>query len=109
MCDEWLHDFMSFYNWSVNNGYDDNLTIDRINADGNYEPNNCRWTTYKQQSINKRNNRNYTINGETHCLKEWSKILNINYGTLRTRLKLGWSIERAFGLECEVIKNDESK
>lgn len=87
-----------------NNGYSDNLTVDRIDNNKGYEPSNCRWITNKQQSRNRRSNINYTINGETHCLKDWCNILNINYGTVRGRLKLGWSIERA--LECEVIKND---
>ena len=56
ICNEWRNDFMSFYNWSMNNGYDENLTIDRINNDKNYEPSNCRWITVKEQNRNKRNN-----------------------------------------------------
>ena len=54
VCDEWLHDFMAFYDWSMDNGYKPGLTIDRINNDGNYEPNNCRWTTMKVQNNNRR-------------------------------------------------------
>ncbi len=56
VCDEWLHDFMAFYKWSMNNGYDDSLTIDRIDVNGNYEPKNCRWVTNIEQQRNKRNN-----------------------------------------------------
>ena len=54
LCDEWL-DFKAFYNWSIHNGYQEDLTIDRINNDGNYEPNNCRWVDMKTQSRNRRN------------------------------------------------------
>lgn len=55
ICNEWINDFKAFYDWAIKNGYQDNLSIDRINNDGNYEPNNCRWATIKQQNNNKRN------------------------------------------------------
>lgn len=95
VCNEWVHDFMAFYNWAMNNGYDDNLTIDRINENGNYEPNNCRWVTMKQQQRNKRSNHTITINGETHCLSEWCDILGLNYSTVKSRIQRNWSIEKA--------------
>lgn len=92
---EWEHDFMAFYNWAMANGYNDTLTIDRIDVNGNYEPNNCRWVSYKQQSRNRRSNLNYTINGITHCLKEWCEIYNVNYKLVWSRLKRGWDLLRA--------------
>lgn len=101
ICDSWTTDFLTFHDWTINNGYQDNLTIDRINVDGNYEPENCRWATLKEQCRNKRNNRNITINGETHCLKEWCEILNLNYNTARTRLyHLKWPIENVLKQEA---------
>lgn len=68
-------------------------------VNGNYEPNNCRFVNMKQQERNKRNNRNITINGEMHCLKEWCELLGLNYQTVFTRIYRGWSIERALELE----------
>ena len=100
VCDEWLNDFQTFYNWAYENDYNDKLTIDRINVNGNYEPSNCKWSTAKQQARNRRDNKNYTINGETHCLKEWCEILGLNYNTVQTRIcTRGWPIERALELQ----------
>lgn len=100
VCSEWRNDFQAFYDWAINNGYDDTLTIDRINVNGNYEPNNCRWVPNKQQARNRRNNRTFTINGETHCLSEWCEVLNLKRSTVSNRVNtLGWSIERALELE----------
>ena len=62
ICDEWLHNFEAFYEWAISNGYADNLTIDRIDTNGNYEPSNCRWATMKEQQNNKRNSKGVGIN-----------------------------------------------
>lgn len=96
VCSQWLN-FEPFYEWSITNGYNDTLTIDRINNNGNYEPSNCRWVTDKVQARNKTTNKLYTYNNETHCLPEWAEIINISESKLRQRLcKLKWSVERAF-------------
>lgn len=85
VCDEWAKDFHAFHEWAMDNGYEPHLTIERINNDGNYEPNNCRWATRIEQQNNKRNNRRITMNGETHTLAEWAKITGIKYSTLYSR------------------------
>lgn len=97
VCDEWINDFKAFYEWAIDNGYKDGLTIDRIDTNGNYEPSNCRWSTRKEQANNRRTNKNISYNGETHNLKQWSEKLGINYGTLKARInRYHWTIERAF-------------
>jgi hypothetical protein len=95
VCKDWENSFLNFYIWSMNNGYNKNLTIDRIDVNGNYEPNNCRWVTNKEQARNTRRNRVLTYNNETHCISEWAEIKNIKPSTLLRRLDLGWSIEKA--------------
>ncbi len=86
VCNEWLEDYLNFKNWALNNGYTDELTIDRINVNGDYEPSNCRWTTMDVQANNKRNNLYITHNGETKTLAEWCRYYNINYDTVRERM-----------------------
>lgn len=98
VCNEWQHDFQAFYNWAMNNNYKDNLTIDRIDVDGDYEPSNCKWSTNLEQARNKRSTKIYTVNGEDHCLSEWCEMLKLNYNTVQTRLHRNWSIERALEL-----------
>jgi hypothetical protein len=96
VCREW-HDLLVFKNWADTNGYSDNLTIDRIDNSKGYNPNNCQWTTQKEQVRNTRRNRFVTYCGQTKCVSEWAEILKINTSVLWNRLFLhGWTIERAF-------------
>lgn len=95
VCKEWLHSFQAFYDWAMENGYADNLTIDRIKNDGNYCPENCRWITNKEQQNNRRDNVVYEFNGQSKNLSEWSEELGICYKTLQKRIR-EWGIEKAF-------------
>lgn len=91
VCDEWLEDFTIFYNWAINNGYKEYLTIDRIDSNGNYEPSNCRWVDYAIQSHNRDYSWNIKINGITKNAKEWCEINEVNYKTAHSRKMNGWS------------------
>lgn len=96
VCDEWKNDFMNFYNWAIANGYRDDLTIDRINVDGNYEPNNCRWATYKEQANNTRANIILEYKGRKQTMAEWAEEIGMNYVTFQRRIKnYKWSVEKA--------------
>jgi hypothetical protein len=94
VCNEW-QTFEPFYEWAMTNGYCDNLTIDRINNDGNYEPNNCRWVTQREQSNNTRKKRLLTYNGVTLSMADWAYIFDIRPISLAYRLNHGWSIDKA--------------
>lgn len=96
VCDEWKNSFNTFMKWAYANGYDDTLTIERIDNDGNYCPENCRWIPPNEQAKNRRSSRFITYNGETHCASEWADIIGIDYRTLYVRLRSGWDIEKAF-------------
>ena len=93
VCAEWLNDVKAFHEWAMANGYADYLTIDRIDTNGNYCPENCRWASKKEQTRNRRNTRFLTFNDETKTLKEWSEITGIKYQTLFCRYKAGKSPE----------------
>lgn len=97
VCDEWKHieGFINFYNWAVNNGYSDDLTLDRIDNEKDYCPQNCRWSTLKEQSNHRTNNVFYTYKGKTKTSKQWCNEYAISQTTLNDRLKRGWTLEQA--------------
>lgn len=112
VCDEWQN-FEGFYEWAIRSGYKEGLTIDRINVDGDYCPENCRWATKETQMNNTTRNRYVTYKGETHTVSEWSRKLGIPYKTLFKRINDGWSVEKAFNTEycplyCKVSYNGET-
>lgn len=96
VCEEWRTNFQAFYNWAISHGYADDLTIDRIDNDGNYEPGNCRWATQQEQQHNKSTCIYITYNGKTMDIKQWSECLGIDYNTLHMRISNGWPVEKAF-------------
>lgn len=102
VCEEW-NNFESFYEWAKLCGYNDNLTLDRIDNDKGYCPENCRWITMEQQQYNKRTTHYLTYKGETKSMAEWAKIKDINIQTLAARINTcHWSVEKA--LETPVKK-----
>lgn len=104
MCDEWKNSFEAFRDWSISHGYADNLTIDRIDNDNGYSPDNCRWTDNHTQCNNKSCNRYITANGETHTVTEWAIKLNAIPETLTARLKRGWSDEQTINTPIKIYR-----
>lgn len=96
VCEEWFNSFEAFMDWAINHDYQEGLTIERKDVNGDYCPENCCWITMKEQANNKRNSRWIEFNGKKQTLNQWAKELNINSSTLKSRIDgLGWSIEKA--------------
>ena len=100
VCEEWSNNYQSFKEWAYANGYDDSAefqkcTLDRVDNDGDYEPNNCRWATMKEQANNKRTNRIVVYNGCKYTLTQLAEKIGMNKTTLKERLNMGWSVEDA--------------
>lgn len=112
ICKDWLNDeggFVNFYNWSIDNGYDESLTIDRIDVNGDYTPDNCRWVTRGVQMNNTNNNHYIVINGETKTLQEWSIVYNISDKTIRGRISIGWDDVKAVVTPIDVSRGRKNK
>lgn len=90
VCDEWKNSFVSFQKWALSNGYQDNLTIERKDNNGNYCPQNCMWANRTQQGNNKRNNIILTWNNKSQTISQWANELNISASALRARKHRGW-------------------
>lgn len=96
ICKEWRNSFETFEKWANENGYADNLTIDRKDNEKGYSPDNCRWITQREQNRNKRSNHYLTYKGETKTLTEWAEEMGISKEVLRHRIvKMGWTAEKA--------------
>lgn len=95
MCAEWEHSFETFRDWALSHGYTDNLTIERIDVNGNYCPENCKWIPFSLQCRNTSKTIFLEFQGEKRTLIEWAEITGITVSALRQRIKHGWSVERA--------------
>ena len=96
VCDEWKDNFQSFCDWAMTNGYSDALSIDRIDVNGNYCPENCRWATTKEQANNTTRNHYITVKGVTKTISEWAEETGIHKDVIKDRInKLHWSEEEA--------------
>ena len=93
ICDEWLLSFENFFDWAINNGYNENLTIDRIDSEKEYSPDNCKWSTKKEQAYNRSMSVRLTLNGRTMYMTEWAEELEIDKKILSWRYNNGWSDE----------------
>ncbi|MFI8712012.1 hypothetical protein [Brevibacillus brevis] len=93
ICDEW-HVFMAFRNWALANGYTDDLTIDRINVDGNYCPENCQWVDMRTQANNRSNNRILQYRDKRYTATELAEVHGLSPHTVFNRLKLGWTVDQ---------------
>lgn len=104
VCDEWRHSYVNFKEWAITHGYSDELTLDRIDVNGNYCPENCRWITMAEQSNNKRTNRFLEVNGERKTLAQWSRETGLDPSLIRWRLENGKSLS-----ECISTKKYSTK
>lgn len=105
ICDEWMNDYTKFYDWCIANGATKELTIDRIDVNGNYEPSNCRWVDTIIQANNKNQNRFIEYNGNKLTIMQWSRKTGIKEATIRMRLdKYGYNVGEALGYEMHKTK-----
>jgi predicted nucleic acid-binding Zn ribbon protein len=120
VCTEWLNKeragvhnttkgFMAFREWALKSGYADNLTLDRIDNDKGYCPENCRWVTMGTQQNNRSNNHIITYNGVTLTMSEWNRKLGYPRGLVEKRLRRGWTVQRALTQHPRVIKGEQNE
>lgn len=95
VCQEWRDSYPAFEAWALANGYREDLTLDRIETDGHYCPENCRWATRKTQANNRRSTRYLTLDGRTQSIQMWADELGMDKTTLWRRLNNKWTVERA--------------
>lgn len=110
ICDEWDKSYEAFKEWALNNGYRDDLTIDRIDNSGNYCPENCRWADLYTQANNKSDNHLITYNGKTQNMTQWAREIGVRRELIKDRLKSGWSVEDALTKrKCELWERKDNR
>lgn len=107
VCTDWNNNYELFRDWAIDNGYSDDLTLDRIDVNGNYCPENCRWATAIQQGRNTRVNHLLSYNGKTQTIADWADEVGMNYYTLAKRIAQGWTVERAITQPVKQIRVKE--
>lgn len=95
VCDEWKYDFQAFLSWAESHGWVEGLTLDRIDNDGPYSPENCRWATIEEQSNNKRNCTLIEWDGRVQTMAQWAREVGLSYTSVCERFRNGWSVEEA--------------
>lgn len=98
VCDSW-RDFKVFYDWSISNGYQEDLTIDRIDSNGNYCPENCRWISQKEQCNNVSSNHVIVYKNKSYSMAQFADLLGYDYWTVSNRIKLGWTPDEVASVE----------
>lgn len=93
VCEEWDKSYENFKEWAINNGYQEELSIDRIDNDKDYSPSNCKWSSIKEQCNNRENNNRLTFNGVSKTVAEWSVETGLPYNTIHKRILHGWEVE----------------
>lgn len=107
VCDEWCSSFEAFRDWALANGYQESLSLDRSDNNGPYSPENCKWATPQEQANNRRGNVTVTLDGQTHTLAEWERILGIRYGALRDMKADGKDLRLVIELAMTEKEGDE--
>ena len=112
VCDEWMdkkEGHSNFQKWAVENGWEEGRSIDRIDVNGNYEPNNCRWATPEEQANNRRNNNYVTINGVTKTTSEWARQIGISQNAFTGRINSGWTGEELLKPKFKPLKMSKAE
>ena len=108
VCEEWKNGFQNFYDWAISHGYDEKLSIDRIDVNGNYCPENCRWTNSSVQSRNRTDRKRYIYDGQELLLSEISEKTGIRVGTLWQRIQRGIPLEDKVYMNKKPVLVDET-